>query len=153
MGTFSRGTPLEPWYVTGLCEGQGSFTYSKGGDSLSLYFSLKLTGEDRALVEAVRSFFGRVGKIYDNRAVIPRSASAGFTKRAAYFRVNRIRELLAIVDHFDRFPLRGTKAASYAIWRRMALLKQAFRRSDKPTLLGLAAKLSAAAPHNKPWVP
>jgi hypothetical protein len=124
--TFSRGT-IHPWYVTGLVEGEGSFTYSRSGLQLAVYFTLK---RERALLEALQAFFGGIGEIYDH---------GGSTS----WRVTHRHDLAQLVVHFDRYPLRTKKADSYAIWREMVLLKQQFRRVDRDGLEQLARRLSA----------
>src|SRR5262245_23670990 len=115
--TFSRGTSgVEPWYVTGFVEGEGTFTFSRSGAQMALYFAIKLTESDRSILEAIQDFFGGIGSIYRVKPRVPR-ASSGYTKTAAYYRVCRRDELDRVVEHFDSYPLRGSKAASYAIWR------------------------------------
>jgi len=149
--TFPHGNPLDPWYVTGFVEGEGTFTFSRNGFSLSLFFAIKLTGRDRVILEAIRDYFGGIGKIYDVKARAPAGPGSGYTKAAAYFRTSRLDQLDVVLDHFDTYPLRGSKATSYSIWREMVLLKWAARKSDRLELLALAARLSAASPRNSRW--
>jgi hypothetical protein len=137
--TFSRGTSLDPWYVTGFVEGEGAFTFSRSGRQMALYFAIKLTGADGPILEAIQGFFGGIG------------ASSGYTKTAAYYRVCRRGDLDRIVEHFDMYPLRGVKASAYAIWREMVILKRAFRKPVREELDALAARLSAASPRNGTW--
>jgi LAGLIDADG DNA endonuclease family protein len=149
--TFSRGTPeLDPWYVTGFVEGEGTFTFSRSGPQMALYFAIKLTGSDRTILEAIQAYFGGIGSIYNVKPAAPTQAS-GYTKSAAYYRVCRSKDLDRVVEHFDTYPLRGSKAASYAIWREMVVLKRAFRKPARPELEALAARLSAASPRNGRW--
>lgn len=150
--TFSRETPgLDPWYVTGFVEGEGTFTFSRTGGQMALYFALKLTGSDRNILEAIQDFFGGIGSIYHVKKRAALTPSSGYTNAAAYYRVCRRDELDRIVEHFDRYPLRGGKAASYAVWREMVILKRAFRKPVRPELEALAARLSAASPRNAKW--
>ena len=150
--TFSRGTALDPWYITGFVEGEGAFTFSRSGRQMALYFAIKLTGADNAILEDIRAYFGGAGSIYRVAARAAPTPSSGYTKEAAYYRVSRRDELEHVVAHFDRYPLRGTKAASYAIWRRMVELKRAFRKPPREELEQLAAQLSAASPRNTAFV-
>lgn len=141
METFSRETflaELDPWYVTGFVEGEGTFTYSRNGKQLSLYFGLKLGEADEPILTAIQEFFGGIGSIY---YVQPRGESA---KGAAYYRVCRREQLPVIVEHFDTYPLRGSKLVVYRIWREMVMLKQRFRQPDRAELQDLAAQLSAS---------
>lgn len=150
--TFSRGTPLEPWYVTGFVEREGAFTFSRSGRQIALYFAIKLPNVDRALLEAIRAYFGEAGRIYDVAARPAPTPGSGPTKAAAYYRVCRRDELERIVDHFDRHPLRGTKAGSYAIWRQMVILKRSFRKPRREELEQLSVQLSAVSPRNGKWL-
>ena len=129
---------LDPWYVTGFAEGQGSFTYSRNGKQLSLYFSIKLGETDEPLLAAIQGFFGGIGSIY---YVQPRAS--------AYYRVCRREQLPVIVEHFDTYPLRGGKVAAYQIWREMVILKQRFRQPDRAELQDLAAQLSASSARSR----
>lgn len=131
--TFSRET-LDPLYVTGFVEGAGSFTYSRSGRQIALYFGIKLGAADRPLLVAMQSFFDGIGRIYDV------AGSRG--KPSAYFRVSHRDELPRVVSHFDAFPLRSTKHQSYETWRSMVLAKQDFRKPDRDTLEDLAARIS-----------
>jgi hypothetical protein len=152
--TFSRGTihSLDPWYVTGFVEGEGAFTFSRSGRQMALYFAIKLTAADHAILEAIRDYFGGVGAIYGVKARAAPTPASGYTKAAAYYRVCRRQDLERVIDHFDRHPLRGAKAASYAIWRQMVILKRDFRKPPREELEQLSAQLSAASPRNAKWM-
>jgi len=141
METFSRGTSLDPWFVTGLAEGLGSFTYSRSGRQLALYFGLKMAVQDEELLEEVRGFFGEAGRLYRVARLSPRSDESGAS--AVYYRINRRDELPFVVEHFDRFPLRSAKAMAYGIWREMVEIKQEFRKPDRDRLNELVEQLSA----------
>jgi len=141
------GTGLNPWYVTGLVEGEGTFTYSRSGSQIALYFAVKLARADDSLLLSLQDFFGGAGTIYRVRPRAP-TPGAGFSKAATYYRVCRRSELGRIVEHFDAYPLRASKAASFRIWRLMVLLKQEFPRTSRDRLDALAGKLSATSPRN-----
>ena|SRR5437763_12792067 len=116
---------LHAEYVTGFSEGLGSFTYSRSGRQLALYYAVRAEPEVLAQIQA---FFGGIGTIY----------------RGAYLRVTRRDELPLIIEHFDAYPLRTKKKAAYEIWRRMVLAKQTFRAPDRDLLEDLARRLSDA---------
>ena len=126
MDTVSRETTLDPWYVTGLIDGVGSFTYSRSGKQLALYFAVKVSGST-SLLEDLREFF-QAGAIYE-------------IGRASYFRIQRRDQLVFVLDHFDRYPLRS-KRQVYEVWREMVLAKQTFRKPDRDRLETLAGELS-----------
>lgn len=137
------GAPLNPWYVTGFSDGESSFTYSRSGKNIALYFAIKLSYEDRELLYKLRDFFC-AGKIYVGKPLAPGRYS-GHTRTFFYYRVSRIAELGRVIDHFDRYPLVGKKAQSYAIWKQMVALKMSFRKPNLDELAVLAGRLSAAA--------
>jgi LAGLIDADG endonuclease len=132
----------DPWYITGFAEGCASFTYSRSGGVVALYFGIKVSIKDQAILQAVQAFFDGIGRIYRSRA-----SSKPVVKAAPdflYFRVNRARELGQLVGHFDRYPLTGAKAQQYQTWREMVRIKQRFRRPDIQRLAALASQLSGA---------
>jgi len=139
---------LSPWYITGFCDGEACFTYSRTGTRgcLNLYFCIRLRDDNRYIVERIRNFFG-VGKIY---AVKPRPPGPhnGFTKASVFYRVHRVPELARIVQHFDKYPLSSKKAMAYQIWKEMFMLKRKFRNPDFAKLEELASKLSESNSRN-----
>jgi len=120
---------LDPQYVTGFVDGAGSFTYSRSGRQLALYFAIKLPIEEREHLLDLQDFFQGVGRIYD-------------TSTQTCFRVTHREELAAIIAHFDGYPLRR-KQRSYEIWREMVILKRSFRMPDRTQLDELASQLSS----------
>jgi len=139
---------MDPWFITGFCDGEGAFTYSRSGKSISLYFAIKLNEEDKALVDRIFSFFN-VGRIYKVKARESRNKS-GNTKPAIYYRVTKVSELAQIIQHFDKYPLQSKKARIYNIWKEMWLLKKRFRRPDLNRLNTLARELSELSSKNSP---
>jgi len=132
---------LTPWYITGFCDGEASFTYSRSGSrGVNLYFAIRLRSDDRPIIEEIQNFFG-VGKIYTVKARPP-GRHSGFTKESTYYRVTRIHELAKIVQHFDKYPLTSKKAKPYQIWRKMVKQKQNFRRQNPIQAHKLAQQLS-----------
>lgn len=131
---------LDPWYVTGLCESSASFTYSRSGRGLAVYFAMKLKAPEAPILHRVQAAFGGVGRIY---GVKPRLSEAN-PVATTYFRVAKARELVNIVAHFERFPLIGSKARAFVLWRQLVTLKQRFRRPHFDELQSLAQALSAA---------
>lgn len=134
---------LNPWYVTGFCDGEAAFTYSRAGGSFGLYFAVKQREDNRQIVEDIQEFFNYVGVIYKQKEATPTSNS-GLSKPAAYYRVTKIIELQRIVEHFDKFPLQSQKKQeAYSVWREMVMYKlENYRDIDYDKLRILAEKLS-----------
>lgn len=137
---------LNPWFVTGFCEGESAFTYSRSGKNINLYFAIKFNKEDSYLIQCIFDFFS-VGKIYEVKPRLPGNRS-GNMKETAYYRVTRVRDLGEIARHFEHYPLQGKKAKAYKVWKEMLDLKTRFRRVDIDKLNYLARELSALSIKN-----
>jgi len=125
---------FNPSFVTGLLEGAGSFTYSRGRSQLTLVFALRMSGENRPLLERIRRFFRDAGRIYQR-------ADGG----SCLYRITRPNELLRLVEHLDTHPLVGDKRRLYEIWREL-VMERATHQGSRPTpeQLSLLARLTAA---------
>lgn len=134
---------LSPWYITGFCDGEAAFTYSRAGGTFALYFAIKQREDNREIIEEIRSYFQFVGNIYINKESMP-TKNSGFSQQAAYYRVTRIHELKIITDHFDKYPLQSKKKLeAYNVWRQMVFHKlENYRDIDYDTLRDLAGQLS-----------
>lgn len=138
---------LHPEYVTGLTDGEGTFTYSytKQVNSIGLYFGIALNMKDLSLLKEVQEFFG-CGKIYFAKAVKGKFSDPTYISGPrAYFRINKHSELFRVIQHFSEHPLHGQKAKAYEIWTQMVFYKgRMYRDKDMPKMMALAAKLSEA---------
>jgi hypothetical protein len=134
---------LNPWYVSGFCDGEAAFTYSKSAETFALYFSIKQRGENRRLIEEIQQYFHNVGNIYLGKDSTS-SQNRDFFKPSVFYRVTKINELKVIIDHFDRYPLQSKKKLeAYGVWRQMVLYKlENYRDIDYNKLKTLAEKLS-----------
>ncbi len=134
---------LNPWYVTGFCDGEAAFTYSRAGGTLALYFAIKQREDNQQIIEEIREYFHYVGNIYRQKESSP-TKNSGVSKPAAYYRVTRIGQLKLIVDHFDKYPLQSNKKQeAYQVWRQMVIYKlHNYRDIDYDKLRVLAEKLS-----------
>jgi hypothetical protein len=132
-------TSLQPEYVTGFIEGAGSFTSNRSANRIAPVFAVRMKTSSRMLLKQLRSFFGNAGKIYETRE-----------KNACLFRINRTRELLRVVEHFDKHSLRGDKRNAFRIWREMVFLRATHHgRGTADGMAGLAGQLSRQTPGNK----
>jgi hypothetical protein len=129
------GSLLNPFYVTGLSEGESTFTYIRNGNGFNLRFAVKLTETDRNLIFALQGFFG-TGQVYHVGAQQPSQA-------AWMYCVTSVENLEKIVSHFDTFPLLGKKRDEYAVWKQMYEIKKNRRKPEQVLLASLAEKLSS----------
>lgn len=135
---------LNPWYVTGFCDGEAAFTYSRAGGSFAICFGLKQREDNRQIIEDIQAYFSYVGNIYHNKASLPARYS-GNTKSSLYYRVTRPDELITIIDHFDKYPLQSRKKHdAYLVWKEMVKHKlENYRSINYDILRALAEKLSS----------
>lgn len=122
---------ISPEYITGLCEGEASFTYIRNGRHVNLRFGIKLPETDKNLIFLLQGYF-HAGNLY-------RIEDGG---GSWYFCVTKLDEIGNIVQHFDKFPLLGRKSVAFQIWRQMYQLKVADSTGNREVLNGLAERLS-----------
>jgi len=135
---------LTPWYITGFCDGEAAFTYSRSGGTFNLYFSVRQREDNKQIVEEIYQYLHCVGDLYREKESLP-TKNSGFSKPAVYYRVARIHELKVIIDHFDKYPLQSKKKLeAYNVWRQMVIHKlENYRDIDYDKLKALAEKLSS----------
>jgi LAGLIDADG endonuclease len=100
---------LDPWFVTGLAEGEGCFCVSfsrrprlRIGLEARPSFSLSLNERDRDLLGDLQMYF-ECGWIRESRS-----------DRTFKYEARAVEDLLDhVVPHFERYPLRGSKARSF----------------------------------------
>lgn len=131
---------LNPWFVTGFCEGEGAFTYSRSGWTIQPKFSVRQRSDYDDLVCSLARFFG-VGTVYNCQA-------RGKTKASSYYVVIRREELQTIVNHFRAYPLQSArKQAAFEAWVDLVSLRNVTPRnkfkSASADFFSLARKLSS----------
>lgn len=100
---------LHPWYVTGLVEGEGSFSVSFNlrpklsvGIETRPSFSVTLSERDLNLLKALKAFFG-CGAIRYSRS-----------DHTYKYEVRSVADLARkILPHFERYPLAGGKGEDF----------------------------------------
>ncbi len=130
QGAYEVAVPLDPWFVSGLTEGEGCFCVSfalraklRTGLEVRPSFSLSLNQRDLRLLRDLRAFF-QCGWIRESKG-----------DRTFKYEVRSIADLLArILPHFERYPLRGAKARSCAGF---ALVCQMIEQGDHLQRSGL----------------
>jgi hypothetical protein len=115
---YGERVPLDPWFVTGLTEGEGCFCVSfavrpklRAGLEVRPSFSLSLNEKDLELLKDLQAFF-ECGWIRESK-----------TDRTFKYEARAVEDLLdPILPHFERHPLRGSKARSFAAFRDVCLM-------------------------------
>ena len=107
---------LDPNWITGFIDGEGSFTCSvvederlKTGWEVKSYFQIKLHERDKPVLVEIQKSLG-VGKI----------SNAG--PDAVQWRVQSIKELEKVINHFDQYPLITKKRADFELFKRVFFL-------------------------------
>ena len=109
QGAYGDAVPLDPWYVSGLADGEGCFCVSlavrrklRTGIEVRPSFALSLNERDLGLIMDLQTFFG-CGWIRESKG-----------DRTFKYEVRSIDDLVArIIPHFELHPLRGVKARSF----------------------------------------
>jgi hypothetical protein len=107
---YGERVPLDPWFVSGLTEGEGCFCIAlslrrklRTGLEVRPSFSLSMNEKDLELLRDLQMFFG-CGWIRESK-----------TDRTFKYEARAVGDLLdQIVPHFERYPLWGSKANSFA---------------------------------------
>lgn len=81
---------------------------TKTGFAVSAGFQISLHQKDRTLLEMIKAYFNGVGSITNHG------------KDSIKYRVTSLKDLMVIIDHFDKYSLITQKWADYT------LFKQAF---------------------------
>ena len=125
---FSTSSGLNPWFITGFSDAEGSFIISiyKSDTSklkwrVTAYFSIHIHIKDIAILESVKNSFG-VGNVRKN------------SNTTALFRVDNVKELQIIIDHFDKYPLIGAKLSDYILFKQCFELIKAKQHLTKKGL-------------------
>src|SRR5437016_5485627 len=138
---YGDRVPLDPWFVSGLTEGEGCFCISfavrsklRTGLEVRPSFSLSLNEKDRELLWDLQTFFG-CGWIRESKA-----------DRTFKYEARSVSDLLdPIVPHFERFPLRGNKAKSFVAFRSVCqMIEQGdhLRRDGLRRIIDLAYEMN-----------
>lgn len=132
---------MEPWYVTGLTNGEGTFSVSfnlrqklKTKIEVRPSFSLSLNQRDLRILEDLKVFF-RVGFIryskFDN---------------CYKYEVRDLTDLLRfVVPHFKSYPLKGVKVEDYGKFVEiLEMMKRNFHLSSDylPRIIELAYQMN-----------
>jgi hypothetical protein len=115
LSKFKPNLNLDPYFVTGLIEAEGSFSITKHKDkraknkiTIGLSFRITMLDNEISLLNMVKNFFdcGYLGK--DKRGAVT------FAVRD----INSINNI--IIPHFINYPLRGTKHLDFLSFKESA---------------------------------
>nr|AAB50391.1 intronic endonuclease [Cyclocybe aegerita] len=137
--------PINPWFITGFTDAEGSFMVSITKNENSklkwgIYpsFAIHIHNKDISLLNQIQKTLG-VGNVRKN------------SKTTALFRVDNLKELQVIINHFDKYPLVSFKASDYIIFKKcynLIMQKQHLTQKGFEEILSLKYKLNKGLPDN-----
>jgi hypothetical protein len=133
---------LSPWFVTGLSDGEASFTVTiykdntkKTGWRIQPSFSMELQGKDMLVLKNLQYFFG-VGSIYERQK----------NKQGIYF-IRSLEDLTnVIIPHFNKYHLLTKKYADFVLFKAIVEL---MNKKEHLTDEGVIKIISLRASMNK----
>lgn len=118
----SNNNTLDPWFITGFVDGEGSFIIAfrkksglnPGGYRAEPRFSITLNNKDLALLYQIQSYFDGIGNIIEKSG-----------KDTSQFYVSSIKQINSvIIPHFEKYPLITKKFADYKLFKQALELMQ-----------------------------
>lgn len=105
---------LNPFYVTGFTDAEGSFiislskrSYSRIGWSVRAHFQIVINSRDLMLLKNIQNFFGGVGNISNSE-----------TRDTVSFTVSSFKEInQSIIPHFNSYKLLTNKQADFELFK------------------------------------
>ena len=132
---------LNPWFITGFTDGDGSFTVSIAkkktgiGWKVQPAFSIGLDPKDLPLLKEIKAFFN-VGDIY--------KASNG----VVHYSVGSRKDILrTIIPHFDKYPLVSFKRKDYELFKAIIILMDNGEHKTMSGILKIA--MTSNHPHHE----
>jgi hypothetical protein len=111
----------QSWF-TGYCDGEASFTYKtqKGSRRVAPQFKLCLSAGDESTLAEISSRI-TISRVFHTQ---PRTLHPDGSTRHPRVELQTTSKasLLALVAHFDAFPLQSRRRETYGLWRQMVLL-------------------------------
>ena len=108
-----NNNPLNPDWVSGFIEGDGSFhIYIRPmKNNVNAVLSIGLNIREKLLLIKIQEFSGGMGRvyIYNSRSVVE-------------WKVTKLSHLISIASHFNSYPLMGLKSYNFIIWREILSL-------------------------------
>jgi hypothetical protein len=120
ISTSIPSSPLDPFYVSGLVDGDGSFNISfRSNGRISPAFTIIQDANSADLLYKVKDFFG-CGSIYE------------INEDTVRYNVSNLKDLIdIIIPHFNQYPLYTVKSGHFKIFSEVCnLLKAKEHKND-----------------------
>ena len=109
---------LDPYFITGFVDGEGCFFITivkdskhKNGWMVQVSFQITVNKKDLNLLEQIEKYFG-VGNITKQKS------------ESINYRIQSVRDLRVIIQHFDNFSLLTHKYSDYLLFKQVVELMQ-----------------------------
>ena len=118
---MTEGDFAQSDYLSGLTDGEGCFIIGKQPTvrSFQMVFCIKLRSDDNELLKLLQQHYG--GRLHLDYERSANKSGINANPQSAWKVCGR-RDILRLIDYFDKHPLRSTKADEYIIWREAAFL-------------------------------
>jgi hypothetical protein len=141
----TESSRLNPWFVTGLCDGESCFyvgiqknNKSKLGWTVELIFTIALHKKDLSILEQINNYFG-VGYITQHG------------KDTLQYRVKSIKDLKLIIEHFEKYPLITQKLCDFILFKSvfdLVMTKEHLKTEGLNKIVGIRAALNTGINEN-----
>nr|ATI20590.1 LAGLIDADG endonuclease [Ophiognomonia clavigignenti-juglandacearum] len=138
-GPITNSLNISPWFFTGFADAEGSFSILMQANSkyatgwrVKPLFTIGLNKRDMQILKDIQSFLG-VGKIHVHG------------KESIQYRVDSIKELQVIINHFENYPLITAKWSDYILFKKafdLILLKEHLSKEGLLKLVGIKSHLN-----------
>jgi hypothetical protein len=122
------GLKLNPWFVTGFTDGDGSFAVSITKKKVGIgwkivpMFTIGLDLKDLDLLVQIKDFF-KTGNIYISK------------RGVVYYTVGSVKDIVKyIIPHFDKYPLVTQKLKDFVLFKEIVLLMEKGEHNILPGL-------------------
>lgn len=118
FSTFHFSSQINPWFWTGLIDGEGSFsiiidkseTHTLGW-RIQSKFQMGLHKRDLSLLLQLQQYLGGIGSIYKNSTI-----------NKVNYSIDSKKDLLNLINHLERCPLLTQKAADFILFKQVVEL-------------------------------
>nr|AYE93362.1 LAGLIDADG homing endonuclease [Termitomyces sp.] len=137
----SRKAKVNPWFWTGLIDGEGSFSIivdknktRKLGWRVQSKFQVGLHKRDLSLLLQLQQYLGGIGRIYKHSS-----------KNLVNYSVDSTKELINLVHHLENYPLLTQKGGDFILFKQVVNL---MKNKDHLSLEGLHQIINIKAAMN-----
>ena len=141
FSTFNYPSKLEPWFLTGFADAEGSFSIiidknikRNLGWRVQTKFQIGLDKRDLSILLQLQQFLGGIGSIYTYS-----------NRNKVNYSIDSIKDLIILINHFEKYPLLTQKAADFRLFKQII---EIIKKKNHLTLEGLYQIINIKASMN-----